>query len=354
MKSDGILDAAAREFRWFLYDLDIGTREFLFVRTSREDIAQQTFLDFRWRTHTSEIVRLPIDALVEALQPFEAAPRLNFIWHTSFCCSTLIAKLLDCPERSLSLREPMALATLAEAIRSGALADARSREQAIEATFRLLAKRDVPTSQITTKPSNFANLLVPEATARTQGQSLFLFSDLPSFIVSIVNGGAQYRDFARLLLRTIAQTRKEPLRWSVAELDAMSPLQIAGLAWHLQIEQMQRSWPGDARAASLNCAAFLNDPAGALTKLDQFFALGLGPAHIEAAVEGPLLTHHAKSPEHIFTPQMRAQHDRDVRKRMGATLDRLVEWSSRQFPEISQTSPLPNPLVTLPGQSHEN
>jgi hypothetical protein len=51
---------------------------------------------------------------------------------------------------------------------------------------------------------------------------------------------------------------------------------------------------------------------------------------------------------------MRAQHDRDVRKRMGATLDRLVEWSSRQFPEISQTSPLPNPLVTLPGQSHEN
>jgi hypothetical protein len=348
MKPDEMLDAAARAFSWFLYDLDINAREFLFVRTSREDIAQQTFLDFRWRARTSEIVRLPIDALVEALQPLDDAPRLNFIWHTSFCCSTLIAKLLDCPGHNLSLREPMALATLAEAVRSGALADAPLRGQTVEATFRLLSKCDAPASRITVKPSNFANLLIPEATARTQGKSLFLFSDLSSFIVSIVNGGAQYRDFARLLLRTVAQTRRERLPWSAAELEAMSPLQIASLAWYLQIEQMQQDWPGDVRAASLNSDAFLSEPAATLEKLDEFLALGLGSAHIKAAVEGPILTHHAKSPEHRFTPHMRAQHDSEIRKRMGATLDRLVEWSARQFPEISQTAPLPNPLVASP------
>ncbi len=343
-----LLDAASREFTWFLYDLDISANEFLFVRTDREDVARQTFLDFRWKPHAGEICRLPVDPVVETLRRNEARPRLNFIWHTSFCCSTLIAKLLDYPGRNLSLREPMALISLADAIRARVLENKKLARPAMDAVFRLLAKRDDARSQVTVKPSNLANRLARETNALVEGKSLFLYSDLPSFIVSIVNGGPQYRDFARIVFEKVAGDLGMPLRWQPAELNTMPPLKLACLAWHLQIAELRRSWPGDARAASLDCDAFLNDPAGTLEKLDAFLELGLGSEQIEGAVGGPLLTRHAKSPEHRFSPQAREEQAREIRRRLGTRLDHLVEWSYQEFPETSHTAPLPNPLVAIP------
>jgi len=45
-------------------------------------------------------------------------PKLDFIWHTSLCCSTLIAEAFDLPRRHLSLREPLVLVPAADTKRA--------------------------------------------------------------------------------------------------------------------------------------------------------------------------------------------------------------------------------------------
>jgi hypothetical protein len=340
------LIAASREFSWFLYDLDVRANVLVFVRTDRDEIAQQTFLDPRWKPRSAETLRVPVHALLEELEPLGASAPLNFIWHSAFCCSTLIAKLLDRPGRNLSLLEPMVLVALADAYREGAIERGVLPRDVVGAVVKVLGKPDEPHSQVTVKPSNLANLLARDAAGCAKGKALFLYSDLPNFIVSIAKGGVQYRDFAQTVFEKVSGDLGERPPWSPAELRAMSPLKIAGLAWHLQIAEMRRSWMafGGGRAVSLNCAAFLKEPQETLTKLDGFFELGLGAEHIRAVTEGPALTRHAKSPEHAFSPQMRADEEREVRRRLGANLDRVVEWSYRMCPTTPKGAPLPNHL----------
>lgn len=344
--SNPLAIAAAREFSWFLYDLDVGANALVFVRTDRNEIAQQTFLDPRWKPRSAETLHVPVEALLEELEPRDAPAPLNFIWHSAFCCSTLIAKILDRPGRNLSLLEPMVLVSLADAYRGGAFESGALPRDLVGAVIKLLGKPDEPHSQVTVKPSNLANLLARDASGYARGKALFLYSDLPSFIVSIAKGGAQYRDFAQTVFEKVSGDLGERPPWSSTELRAMSPLKVASLAWHLQIAEMRRSWTafGGGRAVSLNCDAFLKEPMETLTKLDGFFELGLGAEHMRAVTEGPALARHAKSPDQPFSPQMRADEDREIRLRLGSNLDRVVEWSYRMCPATPEGVPLPDHL----------
>ena len=75
-----------RDPRLFLHDIDLSAGRAGFVRTSRAELSAEPFLDHRWRAPDR------VDATVSLAQlpaAGEQPPRINFIWHTSFCASTL-------------------------------------------------------------------------------------------------------------------------------------------------------------------------------------------------------------------------------------------------------------------------
>ena len=86
------------------------------------------------------------------------------------------------------------------------------------------------------------------------------------------------------------------------------------------------------------------DPATVLTKLDGFFDLGLGKAHVERMLAGPLLHNHAKSPGESYDAQRRAEEKAVMRARLGADLERVVDWSYQACSGTPRGAPVLNSL----------
>jgi hypothetical protein len=336
----------AGDYRWFPEDFRSTRQQLSFVFTSRAALASQPFLDHRWPQDGLEHRQVSFEAIADEL-PHAAKPELNFIWHTSFCCSTLLAHALDAPGRNLSLSEPMVLVSIADAKKTGAVEQGWQLSRLPEIVFRLLARPETPGARVLVKPSNFANHLLPDAARLTSGKSLFLYSGLPDFLVSIAKSGISLRKYARKLFASLTANMREQLPWPAAEIFQMSDLEIAALVWHLQLLEFRSALPllGATRSASLNCDAFLTDPETALAKLDAFFGLGLGARHIAQTVSGPLLNHHAKAPSQSFDADCRRKQADDVKRHLGDDLNRIVEWSYRACPMTPQGVPLPNALL---------
>jgi hypothetical protein len=324
---------------WFLEELDLRTGMARFVRAGRQALAAQPFLDQNWNRSglaTAEIAW-------SELPPPRARPRLGLIWHTSFCCSTLIASLLDAPGRCLALKEPRALVDLADLQRLGDLA----REPELAArVLGLLARRFAPPEAVVVKPSNGANALMLTAAAEADGPVLLLHSPCADFVVSVAKAGEPLRAYVRTLMLTLLASQPYGARFSLPDLVRLTDLQVAALAWQLQMADLNRTAQTlGRRCRSLVSTAFLASPEAALNALDGFFGLGLGPDAVAERVNGPAFTRNAKSGRGVFDGDARAEAARTAIAALGADLDRLVEWSFRACGWAAPDASLPQPLL---------
>ena len=124
-------------------------------------------------------VTLPVAAIADEARAATEAP-LYFIFHSSFCCSTLLSKALDVEGAAASLSEPNVLVNLAEhAIRSGVAAT----QPMLELGLRLLARPLGNREAVILKPSSFANRLIQpildSAVGFPRGSSLLGCRDIP-------------------------------------------------------------------------------------------------------------------------------------------------------------------------------
>lgn len=323
---------------WFLDELDFKRLQALFVHAGRDELSRQPFLDPRWdrgRLPRAEAPGAALDA------PEGTAAPLNFIWHTSFCCSTVIAAALDVAGRNLSLKEPRALVDLADLKRGQR---GLKRPGLARAVFGLYARRFAVDEQVLVKPSNFANTLMTEAAEMTRGRSLMLYSSPRSFLVSIVKEGEGRRSYARDLFLALAGDGHPQGGQGVDTLLRMTDLQMAALAWRMQMAAMRQAMEAlGERAVSLDADAFLRAPGEALTALDRFFNLGIGEALLAARAEGSMLATHAKTGAPGAGRALREAEAAGIGPALGAHIDLLVDWAAKTSPP--QGDRLPRPLL---------
>ena len=317
---------------WFPDHMDFKRNVVGFVRTDRNALCREAFLDSRWNRSVLPRIEIPIPTVLSASEKLPR-PKLNILWHTAFCCSTLLARCLDAEGANLSLKEPQILIMLAEAKRAG-----RDVAAAVDATIKLLARGN---EHVLVKPTNAVNNLIPEVLRATDGRMLFLYSDCKSFLVSIAKKGEMGRIFARKLFGLFAADGHPQTKWPWQTLFELSDMQIAALVWHMQIAEFLRSRDA-ARSAALNCDDFLGRPRETLEKLNAFFALDLSASQLDAAL--PLLARNAKDTNEAFSADRRAAEAEDTARMFGTELDTVVEWSYRACPETPRGNPLGNTL----------
>lgn len=322
------LDDVIGNADWFPDNIDFNRNTFGFVRTERNALSRESFLDSRWNRGALARVDIPVSTVLTTVEKLPR-PKLNFIWHTAFCCSTLIARCLDAENKNLSLKEPQILILLAEAKRAG-----RQIEPAGNAAFKLLARGR---EHVLVKPTNAVNNLVPEAVRATDGRMLFLYSDCKSFLISIAKKGEMGRIFARKLFGLFAADGHPQAKWPWQTLFELSDMQVAALVWHMQIAEFRRSHVA-SRSAALNCDEFLAHPRETLEKLNIFFGLGLSAAQLDAAL--PMLARNAKDTNESFGAERRAAEASETARMFGSELDTVVEWSYRACPETPRGNPL--------------
>jgi hypothetical protein len=335
----GIVDNPA----WFLDRLDFRRGVATFTRATRGQLSDTVFLDHRWARGDAPQRTIAIDAL----GAFGGDDRPALIWHSAFCCSTLIASLLDVPGVSLSLKEPVALVDLADARRAGAPA---ADDRLVSAVFAQLARPRAAGERVIVKPSNGANVLV---SADTGGPALLLYSSCREFILSVVGGGPlagggeERRRFARVLLTDRAIAVRPTVPWRPVDLSMMTDLQIAALLWHAQVSEFRAvaRKRGPARARSLDCAAFLASPGPTLAALDGFLGLGLGTEGVATVMTSDKLGRYAKSPSTPFSTDQRRRELEMAAAPLGSALDAVVAWSYQVCPGTPPGDPIGSPLI---------
>ena len=344
----GVANRVVSDARWFPFDFDPRSASVNFVETDWGVLAAQPFLDMRWDVRMARRERATLTELNGNPALGENVPALNFIWHTGFCCSTLLARAITARGHNLSLCEPKILADLADVKRTGLFLLDRGLAELPGTALRLLARSGTG-AQTTVKPAPAANYLVPEAARLSTGKMLFLFSDCRSFVVSIARLGDDGWRYVRHMFATLLRSGHLGAEWAGPRLWDLSDLEVAAFVWHLQMDAFLCDWRllGDDRARSLDCDAFLAAPEEALARLNEFFGLGLAPKEISATVAGPLFQRKAKGGHAPFdATQRHAEYDA-VAKSLGAELDRCVAWSYETRSSTPRTAPLPAALMPI-------
>jgi len=312
---------------WLPHAYDARRDTLVFAHLPRETQREMVFLDPRFMPPGAQSEPAPIAELGADVVRHQAGP-LHFIFHTGFCCSTLLARALDIPGVSMGIKEPSVLASFAQY-----WSNSRRAPGALEAltiTLNLLSRPLMRGEAQIVKPSTVVNHIIPQLLhARPDAKAIVLFSSLDSFLRAIARRGLDGRIFARELFHQFAPVIPLDAGFDDEDPVLLADLQIAAQAWLMQASFMDALAKrfGTSRVRVLNADTLLQNPMGALSAVGAFFNLGLTPEIARAVAEGPVFQEHAKEPGRPFNADaQRAQHI-ETGALHGEELMRTKDWA---------------------------
>lgn len=307
-----------------------------FLPTNAAKLRAASFLDDRIDFATGPARLIPLrDVLDGAGQPPEPD---RFIFHVSFCGSTLLSRLLDQPGRALVLREPQCLSDLAA--RRAMLDQSGAADPCVDAMIArlpaLLARRWRDDEAIVVKPSNWINNLAPALCAgERKVLPLFLTMAPRAFLRAVLRGGPERIAFtARAAVHFSAAGHRNAEHVAAAlggtEDQSVQLTRLAALAFRMQSELFAA-----ARAAGgwgeERCLAFEDltaSPADTACRAAELLELDLDPAIIAANV-ARWAGRDAKQPDAAYTAPARESEDAAIDDRFGALIDGALAWMEK-------------------------
>ncbi len=311
---------------WFPIAFDLKADTLQVLKTSRQALSEAAFLDQRFYPETPQIQSI---RLSDALNHKHSLNPVSWIFHTAFCCSTLMARALDIPGHSLALKEPDILMQLANARRmAGQNGTSAEQVQALEGlVVSLLGRRFAPSEAIVIKPTNSTNPLIELALQRNE-PCLFMVAPLEVFLISIIKKGEAGRGFVRTLYNIFsldpASLSQIPQRQAMTFTD----LQVAALVWHHQVQHMTscaNRAGGQIRA--MDGTELPGDPAPFLSAAAALFELGWSPEQAAAQAAGAVFSRNSKFDDQAYDAGARTSEIESVRTAHLEAIDTTLRWA---------------------------
>ena len=317
--------------------MNVRQDELRWTQAEAAELAAATFLDHRFvKGRAVQNISLG-RALDHHRSDPRRARRASYIFHTSFSCSTLLAKCIDRSGAALALKEPGLLFDIAQHRRQSDKADGNpTLGNLLCLADRLLAQ--VGEHQpVVIKPTNAANnLLAPLLSLPGAPQVLLLHGKLRDFLVSVAKYGTRSRLFARQLFQSLRHDVEVVGRTRPEAAMMMTDLQIAAAAWFGQVQlfhQVART-PHTA-IATLSTPDFLADRVTALGAVCEHFGLRLAPQKLALLQQSGLLDRDAKFENRAFNTDQRRAEAEEVEQRHGVEIDETVAWLESTTPSRS-------------------
>jgi len=257
--------------RWLAHRYDETNDSIQFRLVPREAQRELTFLtDF-------EIGDAPLaihprqDCLAEVRKGDLATPRM--IFHSAFCCSTLLARAFDIPGVSFGLKEPQILNDVAGL--QMRRADPRQIAAAMDIALLLLA-RPIDEGEINViKPSTVVNPLIPLILAmRPELRGVLLHAPLETFLGSVARKEVEGRAWVReLMWKFILSSQADRFGLSDEDLYRQTDLQVAALGWLTQHALFGDAAAKNANLRALDSETLMKRPAQSLSALGKLFDL---------------------------------------------------------------------------------
>ena len=336
-----VLDAS-----WMPFVYDARSDSLTFAQLPREKQRRAVFLDARFVADAPQSPPISLRSLPEDEIRAAAGP-IHFIFHTGFCCSTLLAKAFDIPGVSMGLKEPSVLRDLA------LLWSSRGRRtpgasEALGLTLDLLSRPLAKGETQIVKANNLCNHLIPEVMfAKPDAKVLILYSNLDSFLRAIARRATAGRYFARQTYHEFSSAIPLDMYFAPDDLLQFTDMQMGALVWLMQarfFESIAARY-GESRVRILNSDALLADPATVLTRLAAFYDLPLDAKQITTLANGPVFKEHAKHQGRAFDAEAyRAQHAED-QKQYGAEIASVLPWAHNLAARAGAPIVLPSTLL---------
>lgn len=317
---------------WFLHRLDSAAGLGSYVRTTAARLRGAAFIDGRERFwDTEEVHPLVLDA--QSSGQCSAPP--CFLFHVSFCGSTLLGQILDQPGCSLVLREPQALADLASQQSSLMAKDPGALAALYNLVIRETATLRTPGEAAVIKPSNWANSLIPAlCDARAGANAVFLSMGCAQFVAAVFRGGRDRLSYtARAAAHLTGTTGLGAAAIQAVAEQGSDPLDqmacFAALSHRVQeaifrSAMAQRDWGDDHWFDFTDVIA---DPARAA----QAAARALGLRNDQDAInrQASLFTGiHSKDKGLAFSREVRSRENDLVWHHHQDRINRAVEWAA--------------------------
>ncbi len=176
----------------------------IFRKLGHTAVYNAAFLDHRLsRSENETLYSVPITALISDASKIK--PPKNWIFHTSFCCSTLLARLLQIDNKVLSMKEPIVLNQLADAFRHSA----GNAFQYISLFRQVAAQLNKPFSDnqtIILKTSNYMNALLNQIHhLNNDGRVLLVWGGVRAFARSMLKNKMEAVKTVPVFLRALQQ-----------------------------------------------------------------------------------------------------------------------------------------------------
>jgi hypothetical protein len=318
------IDEVVRDPAWLAHRYDPGHDAFHFRLTPRDVHRSVTFI-------TEELLPPAGDPIILRRQEVMAVRRaeapLHFIFHSAYCCSTMLARAFDLDGFAMGLKEPVVLNDLVGWRRRGA--PPRQVAEVLGHSLDLMARPFENGEAVIVKPSNVVNGLAEAMLAmRPQSRALFLYAPLPTYLRSIARKDMWGRLWVRELLIGLLKDGLVDLGFSDEQYLGLTDLQVGAVGWLAQHALFARlvGRLGRDRVATLDSQQLLADSVAVVTALVDHFGLEARPGTIERIVTGPGFTSHSKS-QAAFTAEQREAEQRDAAIVHGDEIAKVEHWA---------------------------
>lgn len=323
------------------YDRRRGVLQFVYV--SRDLYHQYAFLDQREAAlQSARRFEITTEQLrCDSLPTFHNARRpVHYILHTAFCCSTLLARYLECLPRCFVLKEPALLTTIipdALCLIPYQAWDSQSGSATAPATdslpclcLRLLSRSYHGTDDVIIKANDQCTVIAPILLAHDNRSKILLLSiALRSFLVAVLKNSTRRRWIRKRMAFIL------PLVGLVPSLANIDPIVLNDACAAAYLWLFYRNLFLRLRANNPDRVRLLDGEqlaAGAVVRrraiAEAVAHLGLKVSEmdIEAAVQSEVSRRHAKNMSMIFDSRIREAEQITEERHLRPELDSAEQW----------------------------
>jgi hypothetical protein len=268
---------------------------------------------------------------------------IHFIFHSAYCCSTLLANACDEPGTASSLKEPPILNDIVGWRHRGG-PPARVGE-ILDNTLRLLARPMGDGEASVIKPSNLLNSLAPAMLAmRPEASCLLLYAPLTLYLGSIAAKGLWGRLWVRDLLMKQLKDGLVDLGFEPEDHFLQTDLQVAAVGWlaqHKLFAQLAARYPD--RVRTIDSETLLARPEETVAAVDRLMRLERTPAR-RAQTVAQVFRRHAKDGGE-FGREQRIANQRSAAEAHGDEIEKVAAWADAAAKNAGVALDLPSPLL---------
>ncbi len=338
MKTKDVLN----DGNWLAYRYQADNDAIHFRKVTRDQRNSATFLTDEYLGEDKGVHVIPRTTARADARP---AP-LRFIFHSAFCCSTLLARAFDVPGKSTALKEPIILNDLVGVRHRG---EAQGPELAarLENSLNLLARPFSDGEAVVIKPSNVVNALAP-AMLNLSGESraVLLYAPLETYLKSIAKKGIDGRLWVRDLMVKQMTDRMIDMGFSGADYLKLTDLQAAAVGWlaqHKLFADMTSQF-GPDRVRTLDSETLMARPEQCLSALARIFGIALATNEIKQIARGPAFTSHSKTGADFGAAERSAEYDAAAASHADEIM-KVTHWAGVVAANVGISMALPSTLL---------